>query len=1481
MPSARSVKSTSRELTTQELMRSDVSALNGVSQAAVDALRRIGIETVFDLATSPVFRDAARLSFPSDTEEAYRRAELLPMELLDDSRSVNGDPAHYAVVDLHGVSDATQRALVDGLGIETIRDLALWPPYLAARQLAGLDMRATDPTADPEIPTELVPKLNEHATEKSFYSIYAIDPIPSTRGPALNSAVDLAKLALTSSVERARTGYVLRYEQSWTPIALTLGNLLHSLALAPGESTRIALVDWTRRQGVRTTEAVSQLESLANTMVQNRSVNEVTRAVAREAQTGFSNVNANSTVSNSAYTSYGLQNAEEALGAGLAGMGVGAGAGATAGGVAGVGIGGVAGAIVGGVLLSETGPGALAGIAGGAAIGAFGGGLIGAGSGAVIGGAAGGAMGFMGTAEFGSTLDSGSNTTLDVVTTTASNGTREVESEMLQAVSDRTQQHSSNSRNRRASIVQEVNQSETEKVSTRVVTNYNHMHALTVQYFEVVQLYAVRTTLVRKQPCLYVPIQPIDRWTPELVRLFRDQILVSALTAEVTYSLITTAGTVALHSPTFPRVSQQFLREYGKPELIDKARNVLDSVVSTNPYDSWRLPEAMHLSWVFGIMETGGGGPFGGIGGPNAKQLSHKLVATMRSGRRREVKLGELSDGSGDPILLNELAGLEYVIKVRSGFDRDLADELDEPREGVMRLFFAGTDLSGDATFEDAIEFNAYYQYNAEMVQGDTLTIPIVACSAALSMEKLLQHLNENTAYYSRQIVKRRGNPLISKLLTQFTFGGQPLANVVDPDPVAVNGNNLVFLLHEEAAATASTTSSSGAGSTHAATGRTDRHPSVGSVRTEEIVPIGTGGVFAEAVQGRANAAERLDISRFWDWQDSPIPIVAPEIAPVTLGSRALPADVRPGGLDPAVLSPMSARGLPDPQGTAAVLATLQKELFRDMSGIAETAQLAQTALQEAMRGATESGGQVSENLQAGMEHTTAIVDKVLEMTGEYGNLLAEKGFGLLTDSAKAALGSAGGGGGMGGLGGLLGGGSSAGSVAAGIGPGAGATRSSSGTLGNRNASIAGALLNKAGGMAGSGATAGPAATNGAAGSGAATSNGATSGPADADFETSGYLESVPSLEERLLGEMGGLPPSGVPSSSNDPDDPGDIPPLDMDELVQSRLLPQLANASASDEEFFRATGVALDLMGEVAMRGGDQSVVENAAIPKLAPAWKAAIDRALADFNAGDLTAAQRIDELLAAGTSWNALMGATTAGDVLGMMDVSVQITDIQAPSEVVGGEEVTVTARVVQTLPDGTTQPAAGAQAWMSGLPMDPERLSATADDSGRITFKVRHGVPPENFAGVHRYSGWLDMELYLSAISTFSNLVSHQVKHVIPGKLAVTLTSAIYEDDGSDVLIGSVVHAHVGRKVVLEFRATKGGQALQGHMLTRADVSVNGTGLIDGVTSTDSNGYFVVEYLAPDASTDIAYVSPLVKLSATSEQAGMAQIQILGN
>src|SRR5690606_22274649 len=134
----------------------------------------------------------------------------------------------------------------------------------------------------------------------------------------------------------------------------------------------------------------------------------------------------------------------------------------------------------------------------------------------------------------------------------------------------------------------------------------------------------------------------------------------------------------------------------------------------------------------------------------------------------------------------------------------------------------------------------------------------------------------------------------------------------------------------------------------------------------EDLVPLGTGGTFAEAVLGRSNSAEKLDITRFWNWQDSPIPLAPTDIAAVQMGSRATAEDTSPGQLSAPIINLQTPTSLPDPAGTAAVLGAVQNgQMFRDMSGLQATVGLAQAALQASAAGASTAAQQAGTNMSS------------------------------------------------------------------------------------------------------------------------------------------------------------------------------------------------------------------------------------------------------------------------------------------------------------------------------------------------------------------------------------------------------------------------------------------------------------------------------------------------------------------------------------
>ena len=115
---------------------------------------------------------------------------------------------------------------------------------------------------------------------------------------------------------------------------------------------------------------------------------------------------------------------------------------------------------------------------------------------------------------------------------------------------------------------------------------------------------------------------------------------------------------------------------------------------------------------------------------------------------------------------------------------------------------------------------------------------------------------------------------------------------------------------------------------------------------------------------GRSNAAEKLDATRFWNWQDSPIPLQPPEIAAINMQSRAQPVDVTPGQLGQPVLNIVNPTSLPDPTGLGPMLGALQNGgMFRDMAGLAATIGLARGTAGDATSAAADAGRLAAANL--------------------------------------------------------------------------------------------------------------------------------------------------------------------------------------------------------------------------------------------------------------------------------------------------------------------------------------------------------------------------------------------------------------------------------------------------------------------------------------------------------------------------------------
>lgn len=862
--------------------------LLGVSGAALAALADLGVRSVFDLAMSRVFNAALQIEDAADNPaNAMNRFGRPISDLLKPGVAVGAsipDLRNESIAVLADIPDAA--AVQAALGVVTVRDLSVYPPFRAAREILN---RAFFPEQldefDPERPADLLPKSGEFPTERVQYSTLVLDSIvrPANAPPLIDLAgadfrpIDVGPVADAEfGFSTLGLGMLLTFNQSWFMQGVTLGHLLHSMALAAGESTRIAVVDWSRKVSAGQTELLGETEDLSNDLTRNRSISEVTEAVARESQSGFSHTESTSTTKQ-------------------------------------------------------------AGASAGVSIGPFGGGA--------------------------SASISKTKTSADSYATSA--GSREIGASMLQNVSDRTHQNAHAARTRRASVVREVSQTEHESVSTRVITNYNHMHALTVQYYEVVQVYRTETSLARCDRVVFVPFRLVDFTNADLLRRFRGALVDAALTEAVRDALL----------------------NFDTLELVPERRAVFTDLGGT-------VGDVLTRARVLtptALLRRRAGDP--GTPGPVEppepppptpprpprppapddiadnlwENAASRLSAFLKSPtiRRGSQSLFVPSDVRIEEVAVQSTSRtIRLALILRDG-TRVTNLTTGVPMAEVDRISLEGSDAAADvqATGVLALSRNGIVfplELPTVTVPKSTAETRLIDVRAAGADVNLVQHLMDNRLHYSQAVYRSLDAAMIAGLLSPFSvsINGQSvsLVQVAEPTPLRIVGNALAFRINTDPINDAEWRAF-----------MASRGLALGQSKVD-IVPLSSGGIFAEAVLGRSNCAEKLDLTRFFNWQDSPIPIQPSDIAAIQTGTRKSEENLTPGQFSSPIVSIQQPPTLPDPTGLAAAFTAIQNgNIFRDMSGLADTIKLATETAKLSAAGATSVGSQATDSLKASL----------------------------------------------------------------------------------------------------------------------------------------------------------------------------------------------------------------------------------------------------------------------------------------------------------------------------------------------------------------------------------------------------------------------------------------------------------------------------------------------------------------------------------
>ena len=330
--------------------------------------------------------------------------------------------------------------------------------------------------------------------------------------------------------------------------------------------------------------------------------------------------------------------------------------------------------------------------------------------------------------------------TSSALTAQFSTGSRNLAADSTNALSQQTAERSSALRSRRTSMVREVSEKELETLSTRVLANYNRRHALNVEYFEVLQLYEIKTELAGWERCLFVPLKPVD---------------------------FTVAKTITAHKPVLTTV----LAEMGRMDLVDRLRDQfnaaakkeqvqeeilqLEAALADIPRRSALIGAIDHALQDIGVLAQAKALRDGGTPRPLERVLQHyagltKQFPDLFTGDIETESATKLAERRQREASLRD-AALARVGAADAGFARE--QKLNEARERVRNL-------------------------KEELVALD------VTLGQLLSMDRL---------FLSQQLWIRMDAYKIYRMLAAYKIDGKSLSMLVDPHPVGLFGNYLAF----------------------------------------------------------------------------------------------------------------------------------------------------------------------------------------------------------------------------------------------------------------------------------------------------------------------------------------------------------------------------------------------------------------------------------------------------------------------------------------------------------------------------------------------------------------------------------------------------------------------------------------------------------------------------------------------------------------
>ena len=649
------------------------------------------------------------------------------------------------------------------------------------------------------------------------------------------------------------------YTQRWTRVGHGLGSILYSLALAPCEETRIAVIEWNRTEQARRREAVETDERLSHQIRRDRTVSEAVDSVLEEVQAGRSST------------------MEAGLGLSLGPIVLGGGGGTSA---------------------------------------------------------------------------------------SQSSGARTLAMNTAQQLADQTEQQSSSRRKLRSTVVTQASATEREEITTRTVRNSNRSHALTVQYFQVVEHHTVETALTQQIDVLLVPylvpgelfdefpsfeafggstvLQPNNAPGPQPLQAVGNG-LVRWLDAYGEHIGEAVPGRLRkgiaalqrlLHAPE--------IYEADQPEVL-ASRWTIELAGGWRPGVRFRLSAAEGQVRVLRLVNPSRGDTI-------LKAVSEPVE--IRSVEGLTVSWESSRDETAVDVLKSDLGDVVSWLSGHQGdVARELVDQLTEKR--TFRLDTSGLVVtahteaskwlpragsyaiippSGTDIVIPLDESQPSHKLPASRPEIDILETESSRYRDYAAARDLALHVRRHAMSYLKHLWLTEDPDERALRFDRYQYGPssnrRPLLDVIENRPIGVSGNLVAFPLLEG--------------------GQTSEARLMDSIKLRRLVTLPTDGVFSEVFLSACKATEIRDVTRAVDEQHA-CHGGAPEITGVQPRGGTAPTIPGSANLPASMLSIQTAPGAPAPSGLGAAAQVLgQPDLFRDMSLGAETVAAARALAQQA-----------------------------------------------------------------------------------------------------------------------------------------------------------------------------------------------------------------------------------------------------------------------------------------------------------------------------------------------------------------------------------------------------------------------------------------------------------------------------------------------------------------------------------------------------